>query len=229
MWDLSKNYNGICLQDDEGLAVSYGQVDEFSKRLYDVVKKRCLVFILCTNSMGSAAGYIAFINHRVVPVLLNAHIDKELLDNLLTLYHPAYIWTPREQEEQMAGQIVLEEYGYCLLETAYGVGHVLHEDLGLLLATSGSTGSPKFVRQSYENIRVNAEQIAEYLELDCSERPITTLPMNYTYGLSIIHSHLMVGATILLTDKGLMQREFWNFSERRKQLLLAECHTPMRC
>ena len=93
----------------------------------------------------------------------------------------------------MIGQVGLEEYGYCLIRTGFGARHDLHDNLGLLLTTSGSTGSPKFVRQSYENIRVNAEQIAEYLELDSSERPVTTLPMNYTYGLSIIHSHLLVG------------------------------------
>ena len=50
-----------------------------------------------------------------------------------------------------------------------------------------------------------------YLKIDETERPITTLPMNYTYGLSIINSHFLVGATILVTEKSLMQKEFWNF------------------
>jgi len=67
------------------------------------------------------------------------------------------------------------------------------------------------VRQSFENIKANAEAIVEYLGLDDTERPITTLPMHYSYGLSIINSHLLVGATILLTNKTLMQKEFWNF------------------
>ena len=87
----------------------------------------------------------------------------------------------------------------------------MYDELALLLTTSGSTGSPKFVRQSYENVLDNARSIVQYLELDETERPITTLPMNYTYGLSIINSHLLVGASILLTEKGLMQREFWQF------------------
>ena len=86
----------------------------------------------------------------------------------------------------------------------------------MLLTTSGSTGSPKFVRQSYTNIKANTNSIIQYLELDSSERPITTLPMNYTYGLSIINTHLAVGATILLTDKTLMQKEFWTFFKEQK-------------
>lgn len=85
----------------------------------------------------------------------------------------------------------------------------MHDDLALLLTTSGSTGSPKLVRQSYKNIEANTKSIVEYLNLDETERPITTLPMNYTYGISILNTHLWVGASIILTEKGLTQKEFW--------------------
>ena len=86
-----------------------------------------------------------------------------------------------------------------------------HPDLAVCLTTSGSTGSPKLVRLTLRNIIANAESIAEYLRIDTDERPITMLPMYYSYGLSIINSHLLKGATILLTDKSYAQREFWNF------------------
>lgn len=86
-----------------------------------------------------------------------------------------------------------------------------HPDLALCLTTSGSTGSPKLVRLTKRNILANAESIEEYLQIDENERPITMLPMYYSYGLSIINSHLQKGATILLTDKTYAQREFWNF------------------
>lgn len=211
MWDLLKFKDSICLQEENGMQLSYRQVHDFGESFVNVAEDRCLVFLMCSNSVGSVAGYIACMTHRLVPVLLNAHIDKELLDNLFILYHPVYIWTPSNLVGQMPGHVVLEAYEYCLIKTGFGIEHALHDGLGLLLTTSGSTGSPKFVRQSYENIRVNAEQIVEYLQLDASERPISTLPMNYTYGLSIINSHLMAGAALLLTEKGLMQREFWEF------------------
>ena len=86
-----------------------------------------------------------------------------------------------------------------------------HPDLAVCLTTSGSTGSPKLVRLTQRNIIANAESIAEYLRIDTNERPITMLPMYYSYGLSIINSHLLKGATILLTDKSYAQRELWNF------------------
>ena len=86
--------------------------------------------------------------------------------------------------------------------------------LGLLLSTSGSTGDRKLVRLSYDNIQSNCDAIVEYLGLTADERPITTLPMEYTYGLSVIHSHVAVGATVILTNHSLFQREFWDMVEK---------------
>ena len=96
-----------------------------------------------------------------------------------------------------------------------------HPDLALCLTTSGSTGSPKLVRLTKRNILANAESIAEYLQIDENERPITMLPMYYSYGLSIINSHLIKGATILLTDKTYAQREFWNFLRENEATSMA--------
>lgn len=77
----------------------------------------------------------------------------------------------------------------------------IYPELSVLLSTSGTTGSPKLVRLAHKNILSNAESIAEYLNIDENEKPITTLPINYSYGLSIINSHLLKGGTIVLTEK----------------------------
>ncbi len=66
------------------------------------------------------------------------------------------------------------------------------------------------LRLSYKNIQSNAESIAEYLHIDENEKPITTLPINYSYGLSIINSHLLKGSAIVLTEKTVFFRDFWN-------------------
>ena len=71
--------------------------------------------------------------------------------------------------------------------------HDLHPDLSLLLSTSGSTGSPKLVRLSADAVRANALDIAAALGLAASDRAVSTLPLHYCYGLSVLHSHLAVG------------------------------------
>ncbi len=214
VWDFTKYKEHIALQDDTGECITYGQLKAAGEDIAEKIGQRCLVFSLCSNTIGSVLGYTACLQHDIVPLLLSSHMDEELLKALLDEYHPSFVWCPADNnymEKSSAAKKVFEAYGYALYECAVGQKAKLYEELGLLLTTSGSTGSPKLVRQSYKNIAANADQIARYLELDETERPITTLPMNYTYGLSIINSHLLVGATILLTDYGLMQKEFWQF------------------
>lgn len=212
VWDLEKFGDSVAVIDEFGETVTYAQLKNESEAVAQAVGQRCLVFSLCRNETGSLIGYVGFMNGGIPPVLLNSHLDEELLRNLLAAYKPSYLWIPEEQYGQFEGmEIVYRSYRYMLLKTGYENTFPLYEELGLLLSTSGSTGSPKFVRQSYANVIDNAESIMAYLQLDSSERPITTLPMNYTYGLSIINSHLLAGASILVTDKGIMQKEFWNF------------------
>ncbi len=212
IWNLEKYADHIALIDEFGESLTYGQLNEKASVLAETIGHRCLVFSLCSNTIGSVIGYTAFINNGIVSVQVSSHLEDGLLHNLLDTYQPEYLWMPQNMVEKFTGmRTVYSLYGYSLLLTGYEKNYPLYDELSLLITTSGSTGSPKLVRQSYINILDNATSISKYLKLDSSERPITTLPMNYVYGLSIINSHFLVGATILLTDKGLMQKEFWNF------------------
>lgn len=84
----------------------------------------------------------------------------------------------------------------------------LHAELRLLLSTSGTTGDPKLVRLSAENLQSNAAAIAEYLGLHTDDRAVTTLPLHYIFGLSVLHAHLQAGASIVLTDLSVVDAEF---------------------
>jgi hypothetical protein len=77
------------------------------------------------------------------------------------------------------------------------------------MSTSGTTGSPKLVRLSHANLLANARSIADYLAIDDSDIAATTLPLHYCYGLSVAHSHLLRGATLLLTDRSVADPDFW--------------------
>lgn len=90
----------------------------------------------------------------------------------------------------------------------------VHPELCLLLSTSGSTGSPQLVRLSHANIDSNAASIAEYLGLAPDDRALTSLPAFYPDGMSVINSHLAVGACLLLTEESVAQEGFWLRAER---------------
>lgn len=191
-------FPGTAVIADDGRTLSYADLKRSSEEWAAPIPPRSLVFILSQNAVESLVAYVGALNHGIVPLMLDAKIDKALLERFDELYQPSFHYRP-----DVVGKYELVK----VRETS----PVLHPDLALLITTSGSTGAPKLVRQSYRNLQSNAESIAEYLKIDETERPITTLPMNYVYGLSIINSHLIRGATILLTNKTLMQREFWNF------------------
>lgn len=102
----------------------------------------------------------------------------------------------------------------------YTTGDV-HPDLALLLTTSGSTGDPKLVRLSRSAVLTNAHQVVQSLGITGDDVAITTLPLFYSYGLSVLHSHLLAGATVVLERTGIMQRDFWTAVDQHRVTSLA--------
>jgi long-chain acyl-CoA synthetase len=225
--------------DVKGREYTYSELIEESDRFGQALAsgRKNLVFVLCGNNFESMVGYFGTLRSGNAVILLAADTDTELMANLVKLYRPDYLWRPatasdlaeRLQEKLAkhfptaqaegaggAGQSAYWHGDYCLECHQVERQIAINPDLALLLSTSGSTGSPKAVRLTGDNVDANAASIAEYLKLDAAERPITALPMHYSFGLSIINSHLRVGATLLLTNDSIVTRSFWDFFNRHK-------------
>ena len=84
----------------------------------------------------------------------------------------------------------------------------------LLLATSGSTGRPRLVRQAERSVQASAAAICAALQIDENQVAITALPLYYTLGLSVLHSHLRAGATVVVESRGVLDRGFWDSVDR---------------
>lgn len=210
IWHLKQHGGKTAVITSLGETFSYAELSEATGALGAQIPRRCLVFCLCANELGALIGYLGCLQHQNVVFMGEATMDAQVLSDLRARYKPDYLWCPSTIAGEIAdAQAVFANHGYTLLKTADGGSYSLNPDLALLLTTSGSTGSPKLVRQSYRNLQSNTASIVEYLGLDGGERPITTLPMSYTYGLSILNSHLAVGATVILTKQTVIQREFW--------------------
>ncbi|GAA1812874.1 AMP-binding protein [Actinomadura chokoriensis] len=153
---------------------------------------RRLVLLAGANTVDALVVYLAALASGH-PVLLAPHDRPDTVRSLTAAYDPDVVAHPDG----------------TLDERREGSAHTLHPDLALLLSTSGSTGSPKLVRLSHENLRSNAASIAEYLDIRPGDRAATTLPMHYCYGLSVINSHLLRGAGLILTDLSVADDRFW--------------------
>ncbi|BEI36591.1 AMP-binding protein [Polynucleobacter sp. HIN7] len=207
-----QNPNGVALVLDGGMEVSYEMLHSDIQRLANKVPKGALVFIIGGNDKAAVIFYLACLEKGAVPLLLGKNISLKSLHKLMHTYEPNYLFkTTISGLSEDGYSLIWKEDEYGLFESNASKPHVLHPNLGLLLATSGSTGSAKLVRLSLKNLISNAESISQYLEITPEERAITSLPFNYSYGLSVINSHLFSGASVALTNRPLLDAGFWKF------------------
>jgi acyl-CoA synthetase (AMP-forming)/AMP-acid ligase II len=199
-WDLSHyRPNDVVLIDVNGSIVTQEilieHIEVYERQLIKI-GRRTLGFLMCSNRVDDIAMLLACLRLGHVPLLLGADMPSSQLEALTRHYSPDWISSREESSAPLA------------LIPSLVPPVTLHPALGLLLSTSGSTGSPRLVRLSRESLHANAVSIAEYLELSRDERAITTLPMNYSYGLSVITSHIAAGGSIVLNSDSVISRDF---------------------
>ncbi|MDF9278238.1 AMP-binding protein [Arthrobacter sp. EH-1B-1] len=187
----------------DGETFSYRDLAERVEALADRLgPDRRLVLLAATNTLDSVVAYLAALSAGH-PVILVPGDKPSAVDSLRSTFDPDVVidsgggnGTPRIREIRAI------------------TSHELHPDLALLLSTSGSTGSPKLVRLSHRNLEANAAAIAEYLRIGPADRAVTTLPLSYCYGLSVLNSHLLAGASLVLTDLSVVDPCFWDLFRR---------------
>lgn len=167
---------------------------------------RRLVVIELQNTVSAIVSYLAAL--RAGHVVLIAS-DAATRESLTQTYDPDFVagWYPDD--------------GWRLIERRVGTRHQLHPELALLSSTSGSTGSPKLVRLSYENLDSNAKSISEYLGIRGTDRAMTSLPLSYCYGLSVLHSHLTQGAAVIVTELSVVDPGFWTLARTARATAFA--------
>lgn len=224
MFNLDNFSRNTAVITDKGGWLTYNDLISVTDAFAKAVPQKGLMFCLCENCIGSLVGYVACMEHHIPVVLLDGSKELAVLKNLSAIYQPEYIWAESDKVDEIGGETVYQYASYSLQRMSYSASvdkPDINPELALCLTTSGSTGSPKFVRLSARNVLANAESIAEYLGIDENERPVTTLPSYYSYGVSVINSHLIKGATILLTEGTLAQKDFWTFMKEQRATSMA--------
>ena len=215
--DLERFGERTAVVDDRGQSLTFDELAAASAELYSHIGKRVLAFALSENTLGSLVGHVSLIDNGAALLALAAATDREQLWSLIRTYRPSVLWMPAEMVSEFIShegfELLYEAFGCALVATGLDAPE-LHEDLCQLLSTSGSTGSPKLVRQSYDNVRNFIEGNIAVCGMTGDERFITATPMYYSFCSGQILTDLAVGSRILVTDKGLMQREFWDFFGR---------------
>ena len=184
-----------------------GAVSEFQRALrYD---DKALVLCAGDRDLPTLLAYLAALRLGHTVAFLPAS------NEILSAYQPEFVVLARGSgtgladlgyhpaAELVAGATIFHRKNCQSADKIYG-------DTALLLATSGSTGSPKAVRLSYSGLADNTAAIVSALGITAAERAPTTLPITHAYGLSVLNTHLSAGAGIVLGDRSPLSLAMWD-------------------
>src|SRR5277367_5906207 len=163
-----------------------------------------LVLSFCRNDFASVVTYLAALEAGAAIALLSDNMAPEFQAHLISVYQPEFLFNPADTANYS------ELDGHLWRRDAPSESPPIDSRLSVLLSTSGTTGNPKFVRLSLDSVRANALSIAEALRIEPQHRAAANLPLHYSYGLSVINSHLARGASVVLTSESFISPPFWN-------------------
>ena len=222
MYDLLSrgSFSSRCLMDENGRTLSYRDVHDEVDRIAEKIAsfaRPAVVFLYAANSSECILAYLACLK-AAVPVCLCEANDKSF-ERLVSKYRPSGLLLPTGIKNPVSyreGFSIARNFRVLVRENEQPFDYDVNPDLAVLLPTSGSTGNSKLVKLTKANLVNNAKSIVQYLGLTPKERPILSLPIQYSYGLSVLNSHLYVGAFCHITRHSFIRPEFWiQFSERK--------------
>jgi long-chain acyl-CoA synthetase len=203
--DLIRDNNKLKYLDAlSGKEYSINQLIDFSFSTGDTKK---LTFLYVDNSIKSISVFWTFFNCNCCIALLNPQLKTALKENLENIYKPNYIFDLTRN--QINGYKPVSACNNVIFTNSVDENLKLNENLKLLLSTSGTTGSPKFVKLSESNIIQNALSIKEYLPIQNSDITPLNLPFYYSYGLSVLTTNSLAGGKIVSTSSDIITRNFW--------------------
>lgn len=164
------------------------------------------ILLLSVNNRFFLTAYFAIIKSGNVCIPLDPNIEKENLEYITGLTNPVMVFMTRDIERKITAGAVK-----CIFPDTIGKDefsgpltgieeNVDSEACAEIIFTSGSTGVPKGVMISHKNLIANTDSIVTYLKLNQEDRMLVVLPFYYCYGLSLLHTHLRVGGSIVLNN-----------------------------
>jgi len=212
----AKRFPGKVALIHENERLTYSELDRLSgnlaaKLLENRLKKGDRVAILLENSAEYIISFFAILKAAGVAVPLNTQLVSRELSYFLKDSASKFIITTARYQPSLSGLI---EPGAILLfdklnlraGSALATCDLLPEaeqgnDPAMIIYTSGTTGKSKGVMLSHANLCANANSIIRYLKLKPSDRMIVILPFYYSYGTSLLTTHVRVGATLVIDNR----------------------------
>ena len=196
---------------------SYSNIYSFKLKFEKNFKNKSVVLLISSNTIFSILSYVSLIssNRDIIIILLDESIKLEFIKKTIQKYKPNYVLTNKKININKY-QIKTKIEDYIIFENKTVKNENLNFLNKLLIPTSGTTGNPKMVRLSHENLNQNSLSIIKSLRIKKKDTAITTMPMSYSYGLSILNTHLICNSRIVVCRDSIANKKFWEcFSKYR--------------
>ena len=222
--ELFKNFknfkNSIALIDaDNKNKLSYTKIKSNSEILLKKIKERKFILIIAENTFGSILSYIYSILNNYIVIFINSNANTDEINKIIKIYKPNFIVSTDKKlkllKKNNYQKIFCTFDDVFFFKTNYQ-NSKFNDKLQILLPTSGTLGNSKYVKISKENIYENTISIINYLKISKKDIAITNMPYFYSYMLSILNTHLQKGGTIIITNKTIIQKEFWEIYNKYK-------------
>ena len=214
--NIRKFGNKIAVEDENYGKYSYKDLSDLSNELKNNISEKNICLLICGNNLESIVGYLTFLNsNKVVTLLVDRSFKVEFINKIIKIYKPSYIFAP--QEINFSSFNIKQKFkSYNFYVSRLKLRNKINYINYLLLPTSGTTQNPKFVRLYKNNFLSNSKNIIRELKIKKNHTTITSMPMGYSYGLSILNTHLLCGAKIILNNRTIFEKIFWNIIKDKK-------------
>ena len=207
---LEKHGETIALISEQNESYSYGQLAELSTDCVRKLKSGTVCLLICDLSPETIIFYIGLVRKRITAVMIPESTSEDKLKELIASYSPNYIISNFKLNSIDQKFSVLDTYkNFPIYENPLEKSDLSLQKIAICLSTSGSTGSPKFVKLSRTNLDSNTKSIITALNITKEQITITTMPIHYSYGLSVLNTSLEVGAQLVVTSKQVTSKDFW--------------------
>ena len=189
--NIEKFESRIAFIDENEKKIYYKDLLLKSNKISKIIHSRSLTLLISRNKISCFSIFIGLIRCNAVVLFQDEFYTNIGIQNLIKKYEPNFIACSTDEKNKFKQyNTIFDDHDYCILKSKKNFVHKIYNNLSLLLPTSGSTSSPKMVRLSNSNLVSNTKSIIRSLKISKNDRTITTMPLSYSYGLSIINTHL---------------------------------------
>ena len=190
-------------------AVTYNQLFQRVIEIKEVIHNTQIAILVFDQDIQCVAFYLSCVMNGVPLILIDGTYTSADIKALIQRFEVDSVAGCAFND--VAGQTLYEKDNFFIYKTGKKSDIGIHASIAILVSTSGSLQNAKFVKLSRENLICNTSQILRYLPINATDTAMPPPPFSYVYGLSVLNTHLSVGAKILLCNDSVLSKEYWSF------------------